>query len=421
MEYLKLFIYNKRLLSFGILLTFFSGFGKTFMLALYVGDFMHDFSLSATSFSMVYAIATVAGGVVFIYFGKFIDDIGLKKYTLFVIAGLISSCLLLAITSNVYLLLLGIWGLRLTGQGLMTHISVTAMTQRFKRCRGKAVSMAVLGHPLGEAILPLLACTVIHLYSWRTAMFISSAVMLVVLIPAVIILFRTKFKPVDLKTRKKVKIRKSAKSDVPWTVKRILSDKKIYQIAPNMFTLAFLNAGLLFFLIPIAKEKGWAEQWMIHCFTAYGIGSFLAGILTGSLIDRYRASRFFPFYLLPYAIGILLFVNFSSAYVALAYLLLAGFTIGMGNCIESSVIAEVYGIQSVGTVRSVYTSIMILSSALGPMFMGILVDHGLHFNLIMKIGVCFILISSIISLRIVSKSHPVRTALNRLSFGNINM
>src|SRR4051794_5709073 len=119
MDYFRLFLYNKRLLSFGFLLTFCSGFGKTFLLSIYVPDFLKEYSLSNTEFGLLYALATIASGVLLMYFGKLIDRTKLKKYTMYVSIGLILSCVMVTLSHSIFFLALGIFGLRLTGQGLM--------------------------------------------------------------------------------------------------------------------------------------------------------------------------------------------------------------------------------------------------------------------------------------------------------------
>src|SRR4051794_12069766 len=105
MEYVRLFLSNKRLLTFGIMLTFFSGFGKTFMISLYIPDFLKAFELNITAFSALYAIATLAGGFFIIYLGKLIDDIKLKRYAIWVTLGLAFSAIIVAFTHNIFFLL----------------------------------------------------------------------------------------------------------------------------------------------------------------------------------------------------------------------------------------------------------------------------------------------------------------------------
>jgi hypothetical protein len=57
---LKLFFRNNAgLIGFGMLLTFFSSFGQTFLLSLYVPSTEKLLNISNTEFGIVYAVATI--------------------------------------------------------------------------------------------------------------------------------------------------------------------------------------------------------------------------------------------------------------------------------------------------------------------------------------------------------------------------
>ncbi|HEY8402962.1 MAG TPA: MFS transporter, partial [Cytophagaceae bacterium] len=311
MSYFELFLSNRRLLTFGILLTFFSGFGKTFLISLYVPYFISEFELSKTSFSAIYAVTTIASGVCILYLGALIDQTKLKYYTLMVAVGLIASCILLNVSYNIWFLALGIFGLRLAGQGLMIHTSVTAITKYFRRSRGKAVSIALLGHPLGEAILPGIVAILISIVGWRSAILYSADFMALILIPMVLFLLRRKPKVVEVTQKeekakvKKTSVKKVTDKEVEWSIGKVLRDKRFYFIAPSVACLAGVNTALMFYMIPIAESKGWSAEWMAVSFAGFALGNSSATLGVGPLIDKFRASRLFPFYILPLALALI--------------------------------------------------------------------------------------------------------------------
>lgn len=85
-----------------------------------------------------------------LWVGAAVDRVNLRSYALGAMATLAAACLLLAMTHNAYLLVAALFGLRLAGQGMMSHASVTAMARAFTRHRGKAIAAATLGHPTGK-------------------------------------------------------------------------------------------------------------------------------------------------------------------------------------------------------------------------------------------------------------------------------
>ncbi|MCC9166555.1 hypothetical protein [Pontibacter harenae] len=48
----------------------------------------------------------------------------------------------------------------------------------------------------------------------------------------------------------------------------------------------------------------------------------------------------------------------------------------MSSIVTSAVIAEMYGTDKVGQVRNLFSMIMVFSTALAPVAIGLLLDHG---------------------------------------------
>ena len=50
---------------------------------------------------------------------------------------------------------------------MISHISITAMARWFSKKRGQALSIALMGHPIGEALLPFLITFFLLEFTWR--------------------------------------------------------------------------------------------------------------------------------------------------------------------------------------------------------------------------------------------------------------
>ncbi len=387
---------NWRLLSFGLLLTFFSSFGQTFLISLYVPKILDAFDLSNGGFGAIYALSTIASAATLTWIGKMIDTADLKKYTLLIIAGLFISLLVLALAQNIVQLVISIWGLRLFGQGLFSHISLTTMARYFDQARGKAISIASLGHPLGEAVFPTLIAAVIAGWGWRNALFISAA-SLVVVLPLYVTRAVKTIEPDNVTLEEESG---KVKNQKQWTYKMLFTSKAFYLIAPNVFILGFLNTGLVFYQLSLAEFKGWSTEWMAFSFIAFAVASSLAIIAAGFLVDKYTAARLFPFYLFPYGMGILVMFLFSYSWIAPVYYFLLGISQGFGSTLKSALQAELFGTRSIGAVRSLFTMLMVISTSLGPAAMGIFLDVGFNFNFILLFSLLLVLIAILQSFRI---------------------
>src|SRR5690606_34716709 len=141
-----------------------------YILSLYVPFLMEEFLLNNTGISGFYAVATIGSALVLPTLGKYLDRIDLRNYTLAATLLYSTSLLFLSWATVWWVLPLAFFGLRLAGQGLFTHISITAMSRYFADGRGKAISLASLGHPMGQAILPILVLGMIGWWGWRASL-----------------------------------------------------------------------------------------------------------------------------------------------------------------------------------------------------------------------------------------------------------
>lgn len=116
----------------------------------------------------------------------------------------------------------------------------------------------------------------------------------------------------------------------------------------------------------------------------------------GPLVDRLSGRQLFPGYMIPYVAGLLVLVFFHQPIAYPVALLLMGLANGSGSTVKNAMLAEIYGIQVIGKVRSVFTTIMVISTALGPISFGVLLDANLSFAWI------FALVAVIIVLTIVN-------------------
>lgn len=104
--------------------------------------------------------------------------------------GLMLAAFTVSISWHVAVLFVGLLLLRLSGQGLSGHTAQTAMAKFFTFQRGKALSIANLGYPIGEAILPLIITDLIPILSWRGAWGTISMTIGILLIPLILSILR---------------------------------------------------------------------------------------------------------------------------------------------------------------------------------------------------------------------------------------
>ena len=130
---------NKKVIIFGFIFTFFSSFGQSFFLGLFNAPIRNELGISHGQFGSIYAFATICSSLLLIWVGKKIDDYRILNYSFFVVILLIClSSLFFSFINSIYFLAVGIFLMRLSGQGLMSHTSTTTISRFFEKIKRKS-------------------------------------------------------------------------------------------------------------------------------------------------------------------------------------------------------------------------------------------------------------------------------------------
>ena len=229
-----------KIIVFGFIFTFFSAFGQSFFIGVFNSSIRTDLSITHGQFGTIYALATLLSSFTLIWVGKKIDDFKLITFSLFVIILLFFSSIFFSFVDGIYLLFVGIFLLRLSGQGLMSHTATTSISRYFDKSRGKALSATWLGLSGAEFIMPVTIVFFLSIYSWRS---IWLAISLVIILFLPIISFLT-IKNVTLTSREEEKVNLKENNIKSWTRKDVLYDPKFYLISLVMLALPAINTGV---------------------------------------------------------------------------------------------------------------------------------------------------------------------------------
>ncbi|MFP6705278.1 MAG: MFS transporter [Alphaproteobacteria bacterium] len=384
MGYFQFVHRNRRFLSFGVLVAFFSAFGQTFFIAVFGPDIRAEFNLSHGDFGGYYAIGTAVSGVTLIWAGKLIDRFDLRWVTAGVASLLILACVFMSIVPVAWALGPAIFALRLSGQGLMSHTAMTAMGRYFEAERGRAVSIAILGFPLGVAVFPGLAVWLSGQFGWRMAWALVALALTLFLIPVLLWLLK------GHGDRHRFFLAQTTGSTDPgmaaraqptgrrrqWTRAEVLRDPRFYLLCFAITAPSFISTGLFFHQAHLAAAKGWSLAWLATAFVAYTVGAIGANLAFGPLIDKYGARRLLPYYLYPLVLACLTIVFFNHPLSAVALTLFLGLTSGSGQTLVGAAWPEFYGALNLGAIRAMVMSMSVGASALSPFVLGWLIDRG---------------------------------------------
>ncbi len=367
---------HPRFLAFGFVMTFASSVGQTYFIGVFGPAVRADFALSHTAWSAIYMAGTLMSAALLPWTGRQIDRLALRSYTVLVCLGLVLAAAVMAAVPSAAWLVLAVFLLRQAGQGLASHVGTTAMARYFEADRGKAVALASLGFSVGEAVLPLLAVLAIAAAGWRATYVVAAVGLGVVLLPAVLWLLRTHEGRHRAHLERLAEAGSGRVASPSWSRAQVLRDGRFYLLLPAVLAPSFIVTALFFHHLELAVAKGWGVAWITGSYWVYALGSVLAALAAGPLIDRITAARVLPGFLLPMVLGLLVVWGFEGALWALPYLFLIGLTSGIAYTAVTAFWAEAYGVGHLGAIRALVVAASVFASALGPLAMGAMMDSG---------------------------------------------
>ncbi|MCP4319403.1 MAG: MFS transporter [Hyphomicrobiales bacterium] len=401
---------NVRWLAGGFLLTFFGSFGQTFYISLSSGSIRAEYGLTHGEFGTLYMLATLASAVTLSQVGKIVDVMSVSRVAVIIIPLLALFAGSMAYVDSLPLLLVTIFGLRLFGQGMMTHNAITAMGRWYVAQRGRAVSVATLGHQAGEAVFPIVYVSIVAGVGWRNTWLLSALLLVGIALPLIYGLMRVERQP---RSSDGVEMN-SAPRD--WTRRDVLRDPIFWLIMVGILAPGFIGTTIFFHQVYLVELRDWSLELFAGSFVFMAMMTISFALIGGMLIDRFSAVAMLPTFLLPLALSCFLLAGIEAQWGIFAFMALLGISYGFSSTLFGALWPEIYGTRHLGSIRAVVIALVVFATAMGPGVTGFLIDFGVSYPLqIFVMGAYCIAISvvmAIISNRVAKRNLAITAAIN---------
>ena len=396
---------NFKIIIFGFVFTFFSSIGQSFFIGLFNSNIRAELNITHGEFGSIYGIATLCSSIILIWLGKKIDDLKLVNFSILVTIFLFIAALFFSFVSGIVFLLIGIFFLRLSGQGLMAHTASTAISRFFEKRRGKALSYIWLGMSLGEFLLPILIVYLLSFIYWRD-LWIQISIIILLILP--LFSFYT-VKHITIFSREVEN--KNIKNDFlivkSWKRKEVLTDLKFYTMLPTLLAPSFIITGIVINQSFIIESKEWGEYAIAKAFMFYSALTVITLFLSGLLVDKFTSRKLLPILNIPLLLALITLIAMEHSYSAFIFMGLLGMTNGLTNVLLSSLWAEIYGVNYLGSIKALTGSLMVFSTALATAVFGLLIDLGYSIEDIAILCSVYTVLSIVLVLIFQKKYKPV--------------
>ena len=394
-----------KVIIFGFIFTFFSSFGQSYFLGLFNSSIRETLSITHGQFGTIYASATLLSSLLLIWVGKKIDDVNVFKFAIFVTITLSISCFFFSKISSIILLFFGIFLMRFSGQGMMSHTATTTISRYFTKSRGKALSIGWFGLSSAEFILPVSIVFLLTLTNWENIWLIISLLVLFFLPITSFLLVKN----IKLDSREKTDEGEFKEENIKqWSRMEVIKDYRFYIINMNMLAMPWIATGTFVYQSFISSSKSWGQYVIAQSFMSYSILSVVTLMVSGFLVDKFTSRKLLIYMNIPLFLSVLVIIYFNSPSAAFIFLGLIGISNGLANLLGSSIWAEIYGVKYIGSIKALTTALMVFATAFGTALFGVLIDYGFSIEKIALVSGIYILVSIVLLFFIRKKLNPIK-------------
>ena len=136
----------------------------------------------------------------------------------------------------------------------------------------------------------------------------------------------------------------------------------------------FVITGIVINQSFILESKNWGDYVIAKAFMSYSFFTVITLFLSGFLVDKFTSRKLLFYLNLPMILSLIIIVFSDHSFSAFIFMGLLGITNGLANVIISSLWAEIYGVNYLGSIKALTGSLIVFSTAFATAVFGILID-----------------------------------------------
>jgi MFS family permease len=354
--------------------------GQTYAFSAFLDHFIADLGLSRSLVSTLYTVGTLSASFVLPFVGRQFDLRGARIMITVISLLLGLACIYMGFVRNAVMLGIGFFLMRQLGQGSLSLVSKNVINLWWVRRRGVAMGISGLAGALLAGLFPYFINTLIPLYGWRLTYMLLGALIITVMLPIGWLFVRNR--PEDhgflpdgqTDTPTNAKSTSTAPLETNWTLSQALHSSAFWLVTAGLASMSMLTTGLTFHLFSIFEDSGLSANLAASVFVPIAATSALVQLVSGLLIGRVSIRILLSLALVFQALMLVMAPVLHSVYMAYGFGLCMGITGGLEMIVASVVYANYFGRRHLGSIAGFATTLLVASSALGPMPIGVARD-----------------------------------------------
>lgn len=349
---------------------------------LFIGPLGEEFGWSRTLLSSGPSIATVMTAVLGPFLGMLIDRFGTRRVALpgLVLTMASIACFgLLNGSQTQWVVLWVVFGI--VSVSIKSTPWTTAVVGLFQKSRGLALGLTLSGTAVAQSVVPPLGNFLITEFGWRGG-FVWLGLGWGSITLLVCLLFFFDVRARAAKQRKADERAGLAPAEAApavvlsgLTIPEAWRDSALWRLAIANFLVMLLTMGLVIHLFPILTEAGVERATAAWLVGLSGIAGIVGKLVTGVLLDRFRANWVGGITLGAASLAFALLLDgIRSPTLIVIAMLINGYAAGTKTHITGFLTAGYAGMKNFGAIYGLMSSLMALAAGMGPLLAGLVYD-----------------------------------------------
>jgi MFS family permease len=393
--------------------------GQTMGMAVFTDHFIEAFDLNRSELSFAYLCGTIGSATLLTRAGRLYDRVGARVMVVGASVGLgvlvafisvidwmgaaFSAFLGVSLSAaTLPLILLGYFGVRFTGQGVLTSASRNVLLLWFERRRGLVSGVRGVFVSLGFSIAPLILAAMIGAFGWRGALWVMAAVLVFGFAIIALIFLRNDPAEVGLRpdgelSAAEVESARARARDFSLAEARRTPTFWLY--SGGLAIHALFGTAVTFHIVSVFAEAGRSQTEAFAYFLPQALVSTTVNLIGSALVDRHRLKPFLVVMLSAFLVGAfgLMYLETQWGYL----MLVAGFGAGGGlwGVISNVAFIRLFGSLHLGEISGLNTSVTVFASAIGPFLFSLGYDLSATYasaEMLCAVGIACLLAAAVI-------------------------
>ncbi len=350
-------------------------YGSVYTFGSFFKPVSQEFGWTRAMTSGAYSLYQVLHGFLGIFAGRLSDRLGPRVVVTICGLSLGLGYILMSQINSIWQLYL-YYGV-LVSLGMSSgYIPIASAAARwFVKRRGLMTGLLVSGTGVGTVILPPVASQLITIFNWSTSYIILGAIVLVIIVIAAQFL-----RPDPVKMGllpyggKEVKVEHVASEVGGFSLREAMRNRQYWVLIATFFLFLFSQQAIMVHIVPHATDLGNSAVSAAIILSVIGGAGIAGRIGMGGAGDRIGNKRSLVIGLILQAVSLISLLGMKELWMFYVFAAIYGFGYGSMIALQTPILAELFGLKSLGAILGMLIFVGTIGGAIGPLVVGMIFD-----------------------------------------------